>query len=203
MKILLASSNPGKLAEISAILAGSPFILVLPQDLDLHLDIDETGATYLENASLKADAFCQASGLPALADDTGLEVDALNGAPGLHSARLIPNGTDQTRRAELLRLLHGKPRPWTAHFHCTAVLAFPDGSRFIGNGDCPGEIVPGERGMNGFGYDPIFQLTGSEKTLAEMTLVEKNQLSHRARAIHDLLANPELQQKFIPNQLFK
>jgi XTP/dITP diphosphohydrolase len=192
LKILLASTNSGKLREFSFLLSDSRFTLVIPDDIQIHLDIAETGSSYLENAALKAVAFCQASGLPSLADDTGLEVDALNGAPGLHSARLIPNATDANRRRYLFQLLQDKPRPWLAHFHCTVVLALPDGKQIQGNGDCFGEIVPIERGSNGFGYDPIFQVTGTGKTMAELSTVEKNSLSHRANAFKDLLSNYQI-----------
>lgn len=192
MKILLASTNSGKLNEISALFSQTSFSLLTPKDVHLHLTIAETGSSYLENAILKASAFCQASGMPSLADDTGLEVDALDGAPGVHSARLIPNATDMKRRRRLLELLQDKPRPWRAHFHCTVVLALPDGGQIRGDGDCHGEIVPVERGAHGFGYDPIFQIAGTRKTMAEFPSSLKNTISHRAMAVKDLLSNPRM-----------
>ncbi len=182
-KLLLASTNPGKLLEIQDLLPG--FDLLLPQNLGLNLAVEETGRTYAENAALKARAFCQASGLPALADDSGLEVDCLNGAPGLHSARYAarPGAGDADRRALLLRNLAGCPRPWLAHFHCTVAIAIPGGQVFFAEGDCQGEIIPEERGSNGFGYDPIFLLPELGLTMAELSRAQKNQLSHRARAV--------------------
>lgn len=182
-KLLLASTNRGKLLEIQDLLPG--FELLLPQQIGLNLSVEETGATYADNAALKARAYCQASGLPSLADDSGLEVDCLNGAPGLHSARYSaqPGAGDADRRALLLGNLAGCPHPWRAHFHCTVAVALPDGRLFFADGDCPGEIIPGERGSNGFGYDPIFLLPELGLTMAELSRDQKNQLSHRARAV--------------------
>ncbi len=182
-KLLLASTNPGKLLEIQDLLPG--FELLLPQALGLDLEVEETGHTYAENAGLKARAYCQVSGLPALADDSGLEVDCLDGAPGLHSARYAGrhDASDADRRALLLRNLDGCPQPWQAHFHCTVAVAIPGGQIFFADGDCPGEIIPEERGSNGFGYDPIFLLPELGLTMAELSRDQKNQLSHRARAV--------------------
>ncbi len=182
-KILLASTNPGKILEIQDLLPDIE--LLLPQNLGIDLVVEENGQTYAENAALKARAYCQASGLPALADDSGLEVDCLDGAPGLHSARYAarPGAGDADRRALLLRNLAGCPRPWLAHFHCTVAIAVPGGQVFFADGDCPGEIIPEERGNNGFGYDPIFLLAELGLTMAELSRAQKNQLSHRARAV--------------------
>ncbi|MEW6240318.1 MAG: non-canonical purine NTP pyrophosphatase, partial [Chloroflexota bacterium] len=126
-----------------------------------------------------------ASGLVSLADDSGLEVDALNGAPGLHSARysLMQRASDTDRRAYLLHNLRGKPRPWTARFRATVAIATPRGDVELAEGICPGEIVPEERGTGGFGYDPIFLLQEMGLTMAELSMDEKNRLSHRARAV--------------------
>jgi len=129
-----------------------------------------------------------ASGLWTIADDTGLEVDALGGAPGVRTARLSED--DASRRAKLLQLLAAHPRPWTARFRCSVALAGPRGEVAIGRGDCEGEILPKERGDHGFGYDPIFLVAGTHYTMAELPLIEKNRLSHRARAVRALL--PEL-----------
>lgn len=183
--LLIASTNVGKLREIQEILAGFPYRLILPASLDIHLDVVEDGLTYAENAAKKARAFCQASGLITLADDSGLEVDALGGQPGLHSARYspLPGANDADRRALLLRNLAGKPRPWQAHFHCTVAICSPSGELVYAEGDCPGEIVDMERGCNGFGYDPIFALSASGLTMAELSSKEKNQISHRALAL--------------------
>ena len=187
-KLLVASSNPGKLAEIQDLIGDlrTRIQLLLPAELGLDLDVVEDGETYAENAALKARAYYRASGLPTLADDSGLEVAALDGKPGLHSARYAPQpgATDADRRAYLIKNLAGLPRPWTARFCCTIALTAPDGTLHFSEGICPGEIIPEERGTNGFGYDPIFLITRLGQTMAELNMVQKNQLSHRARAVH-------------------
>jgi XTP/dITP diphosphohydrolase len=181
----LATSNPGKLLELRALLADLPVKLTTPDDLGLHLPVAETGATYTENASLKACAFATASGLPSLADDSGLEVEVLGGAPGLHSARYAPEpgASDADRRARLLQALAGYPQPWKATFRSTACLVLPNGETFFAEGTCHGQIMPTQRGNGGFGYDPIFLLPELDRTMAELGLDEKNRLSHRAKAI--------------------
>lgn len=185
MKILLASNNRGKLLEIRALLADLPLELVSPADLGLSFDVLEDGQTYQENAARKALAFAQAAGLTSLADDSGLEVEALDGLPGLHSARFSPlaGATDADRRRLLLQKLHGKPQPWQARFRCWVAVSTTTGELWFTEGVCPGVIIPEERGQNGFGYDPIFFLPELEKTMAELSLEEKNRLSHRARAV--------------------
>ena len=195
-KLLLASNNQGKLIEIQSLLTGLNIQLVTPEGLGLDLQVVEDGATYAENAALKARAFSQASAMISLADDSGLEVDSLGGQPGLRSARFspLPGATDADRRRHLLNKLAGLPAPWTARFHCTVVIAQPDGTVFIVEGECPGEIIPEERGANGFGYDPIFFIPEKGCTMAELTLPEKNLLSHRARAVQ--AAVPELLRLF-------
>jgi XTP/dITP diphosphohydrolase len=187
--LLIATSNPGKLKEMQALLIGLDVTLVLPSDLGIQMDVVEDGMTYAENAGLKARAFCAASHLITLADDSGLEVDVLNGQPGLHSARYSPisGATDADRRHYLLHNLAGKPHPWTARFHCTVAVAAPGGNIQFAEGICPGEIIENERGDNGFGYDPLFLLPGLGRTMAELSMDEKNELSHRARAVHAAL----------------
>ena len=194
--LLIASSNPGKLKEIQFILSDLPVKLVLPADIGIHLDVVEDGDTYLENAAKKALAYCQASGITTLADDSGLAVDALNGDPGLHSARYSPKpgATDADRRLYLLEKLAGISQPWPAHFHCTVVVTTPDGQQCNHTGNCYGEIIPEERGSNGFGYDPIFYLPETGKTIAELADDHKNRISHRALAIQ--AARPTLEKIF-------
>jgi XTP/dITP diphosphohydrolase len=184
-KLLLATTNPGKILEMKALLEDLNVELLDPFDLGLDLDVVEDGETYAENAAKKALAYSLASGLLALADDSGLEVDALGGQPGVHSHRLIPQAgaTDADRRAALLQRLQGHPRPWTARFHCTVALALPFGEVRFADGECPGEIIPEERGGSGFGYDPIFLIPSLGRTMAELELEGKNRLSHRARAL--------------------
>jgi XTP/dITP diphosphohydrolase len=185
MKLLLASYNRGKLLELQALLADMDLDLLSPASLGLTLDVVEDGLTYQENASRKALAFAQASGYVSLADDSGLEVEALDGQPGLHSRRFspLPGATDRDRRLLLLQKLQGKPRPWMACFRCVIALASPTGKIDFSEGICPGEIIPEERGQNGFGYDPIFLLPKLGKTMAELSLEEKNLFSHRAGAV--------------------
>jgi len=185
-KLLIATGNPGKVVEIQDLLLNLPIQLVTPAEIGLgDFDVVEDGDTYAENAAKKARAYCQASGLLVLADDSGLEVDALGGAPGLHSARYAPQpgATDADRRALMLHNLRGLPQPWTAHFRCTVAVATPAGALELTEGTCEGEIIPEERGSNGFGYDPIFLLTDLGRTMAELTREQKNTLSHRARAV--------------------
>lgn len=195
-KLLIATNNAGKVLEILDLMRESNLQLDLltPARLGLVLEVIEDGQTYAENAGRKALAFCQASGLPTLADDSGLEVDALQGQPGLHSARYSPPvgaepwmppplGGEAARRAWLLHNLRDIPRPWIARFHCTVALAFPGEPLQFTEGCCLGEIIPEERGSGGFGYDPIFLLPELGQTMAELSREQKNRLSHRARAI--------------------
>ena len=194
--LLVASANPGKIREIKAILNSPELTILSAKDTGITINVAETGRTYEENAWLKAEAYQKASGLIVLADDSGLEVDALNGEPGIYSARYaaIPNASDADRRRYLLEQLKGKPQPWPAHFHCTAVLAGPQGRLAAAEGRCDGLIIPKERGSGGFGYDPIFFIPEEAGTMAELTEGRKNQISHRARALQALF--PALQQAF-------
>jgi XTP/dITP diphosphohydrolase len=184
-KLLLATNNHGKVKEIRAILTHLNLQLLTPSEIGLNLQVSEDGSTYAENAILKAVAFAKASGLISLADDSGLEVDALDGLPGLHSHRLAPwpAATDADRRNYLLKMLQGKERPWLARFQATVALAHPDGDVQLASGECPGEIIQEERGTNGFGYDPIFLIPGTGKTMAELDMQKKNLISHRAIAL--------------------
>jgi len=192
-KLLIATNNNGKLKEFQAILQDLEVELVCPADLGLELDVEEDGQTYAENATKKALAFSQASGLISLADDSGLEVNSLDGAPGLHSKRYGPpredgrGYTDAERRAYLREQLNGKPRPWVARFRATVAVASPEGGVKLAEGICPGEIIPEERGTGGFGYDPIFLLKDLGKTMAELEMEEKNRLSHRGLAVQAAL----------------
>lgn len=186
-KLLIATNNNGKIIELQDLLKDTGIQLLTPADIHLSLEVDEDGATYAENASKKAVAFALASGLISLADDSGLEVDALDGAPGLYSARYAPPlagaRTDADRRAYLLQNLKDKPHPWTAHFHATIAIAIPGKDVQVVEGNCYGEIIPTERGSGGFGYDPIFLFPELNKTMAELEMEEKNRLSHRAKAV--------------------
>ncbi|MBP6068670.1 MAG: RdgB/HAM1 family non-canonical purine NTP pyrophosphatase [Anaerolineaceae bacterium] len=183
--LLIATNNPGKIAEITAILAPLPLKLITPAEHGLTLSIPEDGQSYFENAYKKAAAFAQASGLPTLADDSGLEVEVLGGAPGVHSHRYLanPSATDEQRCRALLNQLSAYPRPWKAAFHCEVVLCDANELVLRSHGICPGEIIPEFRGENGFGYDPIFLVEGTSQTMAELTDEQKNRISHRAKAL--------------------
>jgi len=196
-KLLIATNNKGKVKEIQELLKDMDIELVTPLDIALELDVIENGKTYLENAEKKASAFAHASGFISLADDSGLEVDALNGAPGLYSARYSPKpeATDKDRRAYLLQNLQGKPHPWTARFHATIAIAVPDQKVEWTEGQCEGQIITEERGTGGFGYDPIFFIPELNQTMAELSMEQKNRLSHRARAIVN--AKPILKKIFL------
>ena len=184
-RLVIATGNAGKLREYRELLADTGFELVA-----FDGEVDEVGETYAENARLKAETACARSGLPSLGDDSGVEVEALGGFPGIRSARLGP--TQQERTAELLRRLEDKPRPWQARFVCVLALAAPGHDTQLFEGECRGEIVPEWRGEAGFGYDPIFLVPGTGKTFGEMPPEEKRLYSHRARAVRALLASGAL-----------
>ena len=188
-KLLIATTNIGKRREIFDLLKSLPLELLTPDDISLYMDVEENGTTYLANARLKAQTFCRASQLPTLADDAGLEVAVLHGQPGLRSHRFTgdENASDSDRRHFLLTKLEGKPRPWNARFVCAVVLALPNGRRYSCEDVCEGEIIPTERGDEGFGYDPIFFFPQEGQTMAELSLDAKNRISHRAKAIQGIL----------------
>jgi XTP/dITP diphosphohydrolase len=188
-KLLIATGNRGKVKELQTLLASLEVELITPKDIGLDLEVVEDGLTYAENAGKKARAYSQASGMIAIADDSGLEVDALDGAPGLHSARYSPQpqATDADRRAYLLQNLKNKARPWTARFHATIAIGVPEQQVLFAEGNCPGQIIPDERGENGFGYDPIFYIPELQRTMAQLSMQEKNHLSHRALAVINAL----------------
>ena len=185
MRIVLATANPDKAREIEELLAGFE---VVPRPASLP-DVDETGATLVENALLKAHAVCDATGEPAVADDTGLEVDALDGAPGVYAARFAgPTATYDENVAKLLAALDGvPPDARRARFRTVAAARFPDGREVVAEGAVEGTITDARRGSGGFGYDPVFVPDdGDGRTFAEMTLAEKQAVSHRARAFSAL-----------------
>ncbi len=184
--ILLATNNPGKLLELQQLLQELINVrLLTPKDLGIDLDVAETGSTYKENAVLKAQAFARESGVLTLADDSGLEVDALDGAPGIHSKRYSPDpdATDADRRALMVANLQGYPQPWTARFRACVALCTPEGEVQTVDGKCEGEIIVEDRGTNGFGYDPIFYIPTMSRTMAQLTDEEKNAVSHRGNAV--------------------
>lgn len=184
-RLLIASNNEHKFQELSAILSDLPLQLLKPNDLGISLDVPENGDSYYANALIKAQAFYQASQLPVLADDSGLEVIPLGGMPGIYSHRFTPvnNASDRDRCFYLLGRLGEKPKPWPAAFHCTALLYINHHEIYSCHGICPGEIISEYRGEHGFGYDPIFLVSNEGKTMAELSSEHKNEISHRARAI--------------------
>ena len=187
--MILATNNQGKVTEIRELLARLDLQVYSPADLGLTLNVVEDGHSYAENATKKAVAFARVSGMVALGDDSGLEVDALQGQPGLHSHRFcpIPNASDADRRKYLLEQLADKPRPWTATFRATVALVSTSGNVKLATGQCIGEIIPEEQGNNGFGYDPIFFIPEIGHSMAELDLHEKNGLSHRGRAVQNAI----------------
>ncbi len=188
MEVFVATQNPGKMREYRELLAPLPARLRFPPDLDLRVEVVEDGATYAENARIKALAYARAlreRGVEAivLADDSGLEVDALGGAPGIRSARYTP-GSDVERFVTLLNHLEGVP--WeqrTARFRCVIAIAPPDGEVRFAEGVCEGVIATAPAGAGGFGYDPVFYLPELGCTMAELPAEQKNRISHRARAL--------------------
>jgi len=186
MKVVLASQNKHKLAEIQAILSRFDMELVLQSELGVQIDVEETGTSFEENSMLKAKAVAEATGLPAIADDSGLCVDVLGGAPGIYSARYgAPECvTDRDRLNHLLKNMRGvRSEERTAHFVCVITLLRPDGSSLTARGSCEGLITFEPRGEDGFGYDPVFYVPSMGCTFAQMGAERKNAISHRANAL--------------------
>ncbi len=191
-KIVLASGNPGKLREMQQTLGSSDVVFIPQTELDVP-EAEETGLSFVENAIIKARNACEATGLPAIADDSGLEVDALNGEPGIYSARYAGDSSasaDSSNNARLLRELEGVPDAQrSARFQCVIVYMrhANDPMPLICQGTWEGRILPGERGVNGFGYDPLFYVEEHACASAELDPSVKNKLSHRGQAIRQLL----------------
>lgn len=203
-KLLLATTNPGKLKELSALLAGIGFDLAAPADIGLDLDVAETGTTFEENARIKAIAWARAAGLITLVDDSGLEVDALGGEPGVLSARYGgPGLTDEDRTRLVLERTQGVPAERrSARFHAVVAVATPDGQVWVAHGKVEGRLADSPRGANGFGYDPIFELPDRGVTTAELPPAEKHAISHRGRAVRAVIPILEaLAAGRIPSQL--
>ena len=186
-KLLIATHNKGKLRELTELLGDIPYELVSLGDLGIHHDVDETGSTFEENATLKAETYCEIAGVMTLADDSGLEVDALGGEPGVRSARYAgPDATDADRVEFLLDKLRGTdPHNWSARFRCVIAIAEPGLPTTLHSGSCEGRIVSEPRGDNGFGYDPIFLFPEVGLTMAELPTERKNIVSHRAEAARE------------------
>ena len=183
MKMVLASKNQKKMKEMNEILSTMGVEVCLQSDVGIDIDVEETGTTFEENSLLKAKAVMEASGLPAIADDSGLCVDALNGAPGVYSARYGGEGLDDTGRYKLLLANMPKGEARTAKFVSVITCCFPNGDVLTARGECPGTIAFAPMGEGGFGYDPIFFLPKLKKTFAQLTAEEKNAISHRGLAL--------------------
>ena len=183
MKFILASQNQHKLVEMQNILSAHGVEVVLQSELGLHVEVEETGTTFAENAMLKAKAVMAASGLPAIADDSGVCVDALSGAPGVYSARYGGPELDDVGRYRLLLENMRGARDRTAHFTSAIACAFPNGDTIEAEGICPGMIAYAPQGDGGFGYDPVFFLPQLRKTYAQLTPEEKAAVSHRGKAL--------------------
>ncbi len=182
MKLVLASKNEKKLVEMRDILSHLGVEVCLQADVGVDVDVEETGTTFEENSRLKAQAVMEASGLPAIADDSGLCVDALGGAPGVYSARYGGPGLDDTGRYRLL-LENMKGQPRAAKFVSVITCCFPNGDVLTARGECPGTIAFVPMGEGGFGYDPVFFVPQLKKTFAQLSPEEKNAISHRGKAL--------------------
>ena len=198
MKFVLASQNKHKLVEMRSILSAHGVEVVLQGELGLRVDVEETGTTFAENAMLKAKAVMEASGLPAIADDSGVCVDALNGAPGIYSARYGGPELDDIQRYQLLLQNMRGVTSRAAHFTSAIACIFPNGDTIEAEGICPGTIAYAPQGDGGFGYDPVFYLPQLKKTYAQLTADEKAAVSHRGKALEvfdgklrEYLANKE------------
>ncbi len=189
VQLLIATNNQGKKCEFAELLAALPLTLVSGPDVGVHLDVEETGQTYLENARLKALAYHRATGLLTLADDSGLEVDALNGAPGVRSARYAGGTASDIDRYELLlERLQGVPMEQrTARFCCAVVVLTPEGNEYQTEGVCEGVIALEPHGESGFGYDPVFLVPRYGMTFSEMPTELKNRISHRGVAVAKMI----------------
>ena len=183
MKFVLATHNPGKLREMAAILSQYGVEVVSPADVGITVDVEETGTTFAENAMLKAKAICTAANLPAIADDSGLCVDALNGGPGVYSARYGGEGLDDKGRYTLLLQNMRGQTTRAAHFACALACAFPNGDELTAEGRCDGTIAFAPMGEGGFGYDPVFFVPEKAKTFGQLTAEEKSAISHRGKAL--------------------
>lgn len=182
MRFVLASRNRGKLKEMAGLLEGLGVEIVLQSELGLAVEVEETGETFQDNARLKARAVMAASGLPAIADDSGLCVDALGGGPGVYSARYGGDITDEEKVQLLLSSMRGAPTR-AAHFACAIVCAFPDGTELTAEGRVDGSIAYAPAGSDGFGYDPVFFYPPAARTFAQMSREEKAAVSHRGNAL--------------------
>lgn len=183
MKLVLASKNKKKIAEMNQILCSLGIEVCSQEEAGVNLEVEETGITFEENSLLKAKTVMEHSGLPAIADDSGLCVDALGGAPGVYSARYGGEGLDDAGRTRLLLENMKGQSPRTARFVCVITCCFPNGDVITARGECEGTIAFASMGQGGFGYDPVFFIPGLKKTFAQLEAQEKNAISHRGKAL--------------------
>ena len=188
MKFVLATQNPGKVREMSAILSKFDIEVISARDAGIDLEVEETGTTFAENAMLKAKAISKAANMPAIADDSGLCVNALNGGPGVYSARYGGEGRDDVGRYRLLLESMRGQTTRAAHFACAIACAFPNGKTLTAEGRCDGTIAFAPMGEGGFGYDPVFLVPEKRKTFAQLTAEEKAEISHRGKALENFVA---------------
>ena len=188
MKFVLATQNPGKVREMSAILSKFDIEVISARDAGIDLEVEETGTTFAENAMLKAKAICKAANMPAIADDSGLCVNALNGGPGVYSARYGGEGLDDVGRYRLLLESMRGQTTRAAHFACAIACAVPNGKTLTAEGRCDGTIAFAPMGEGGFGYDPVFLVPEKRKTFAQLTAEEKAEISHRGKALENFVA---------------
>jgi len=185
MKFVLATMNPGKIREMREILSQLGYETLTRKELGIDVVIEETGSTFEENAMLKASSICKLSHQAAIADDSGLVVDALGGEPGVYSSSYGGESLDSNERNAFLLQNMKNMEQRGAIFVCSIVCAFPDGGYITAKGECRGEILAGPRGAEGFGYDPVFLVEGMDRTMAELTSEEKNMVSHRGKALKE------------------
>lgn len=190
MKVVLASNNPNKLREMKAILAPLGWEILSQREAGVHVEPEENGLTFEENSRIKARAVMEATGLPAIADDSGVEVDALDGAPGVHSARYGGDACRDDKARNLLLMRNMEPVPEgqrTGRFVSVITMVSPDGREVAARGELEGEILRQEVGSGGFGYDPLFYIPTEGCTMAELTAERKNEISHRAVALREFV----------------
>ncbi len=195
-RLLLATTSAGKIRELTSLLAPLGIELLTPPQLGVVLEVEETGSTYVQNARLKAMAYAQATSAPTLGEDSGLEIDALDGAPGIYSARFegIPDGP--VKNARVLELLRDLPEEQRGcRYVCAIVYIDGAGAEHVFQGECRGVITHEPRGSGGFGFDPIVYVPAAGATMAELTEADKNRISHRARAVQQLVSYLENEQR--------
>lgn len=185
MKFVLASKNEGKLREIKSMLSKYNLEVCLESDIGVDIEVEETGDTFEDNSMLKASAVMKATGIPSIADDSGLCIDALGGQPGVYSARFGGETTDYNTKCNTILSMMADAKDRSAHFECVISCYFPNGDIIVAHGECHGKIAHKPAGYNGFAYDMIFIPDGYDKTFAELEAEEKNKISHRGKAIKD------------------